>query len=131
MIIFRSSSVPPRPADPATFVGPAIVQRLAEDATGVPVGVYRVEFEDRGRTNWHAHSGPQWLLVVEGGIRVQRQGEAPHDLVSGDAVVFAPDEKHWHGSVPGTRGVHLAVNVNLSTTWMEAVDDSEYLGTGG
>lgn len=131
MTIFRASAAPFRPVDAATFTGPAVVQRLAEDEAAVPVGVYRVRFEDGGRTHWHTHSGPQWLLVVEGRIRVQRQGEAPHDLVEGDAVVLSPNEKHWHGAVPGTTGAHIAVNVNLVTTWLEAVSESEYQAVGG
>lgn len=104
------------------------MQRLAEDQTKVPVGVYRVAFADGGRTNWHSHSGPQWLFVVEGRIRVQRSGEPAEDLDTGDAVVFAPDEKHWHGAVPGTSGTHLAVNVDVSTNWMEPVSDAQYAG---
>jgi quercetin dioxygenase-like cupin family protein len=131
MHIFRSAAAPANPVDPNTFSGPATVQRLAEDRTGVPVGVYRVAFDDGGRTNWHSHSGPQWLFIVKGRIRVQRQGEPPEDLTEGDAVVFAPGEKHWHGAVPGASGTHLAVNVNLQTTWMEAVSESEYTALEG
>ncbi len=131
MVIFRSSAAPYRPVDPTTFVGPGSVQRLAEDDTAVPVGVYRVAFEAGGRTNWHTHSGPQWLFVVQGRIRVQRQGEASQDLAEGDAVMFAPHEKHWHGAVPGATGTHIAVNVNLVTTWLEAVSESEYQAIGG
>lgn len=129
MRIFRSISAPISPVDPETFAGPATVQRLAEDDRAVPVGVYRVSFADGGRTNWHRHSGPQWLFVVEGRIRVQKQGEAAQDLETGDAVVFAPDEKHWHGATPGTAGAHIAVNVDLKTTWLESVSEIEYSGT--
>jgi quercetin dioxygenase-like cupin family protein len=128
MRIFRARTVVVNPVDPKTFVGPATTQRLAEDPTAVPVGVYRVAFADGGRTNWHRHSGPQWLFVVEGRIRVQRQGEPAQDLETGDAVVFAPDEKHWHGAVPGCAGTHLAVNVDVTTTWLEPVSESEYQG---
>jgi quercetin dioxygenase-like cupin family protein len=131
MHIFRSASAPAKPVDPNTFIGSATVQRLAEDRTGIPVGVYRVAFDDGGRTNWHSHSGPQWLFIVEGRIRVQRQGEPAQDVVAGDAVVFAPGEKHWHGAVPGATGTHLAVNVDVQTTWMEAVSESEYSAIGG
>jgi quercetin dioxygenase-like cupin family protein len=131
MHIFRSASSAAKPADPNTFVGSATSQRLAEDGTGVPVGVYRVAFAEGARTNWHTHSGPQWLFVVEGRIRVRRQGEAAQDLTEGDAVVFAPGEKHWHGAVPGTMGTHLAVNVDLKTTWLEAVSASEYEAVEG
>jgi quercetin dioxygenase-like cupin family protein len=126
MKIFRSESAPIAVADARTFAGAARTQRLAVSDDDVPVHVYRVEFEPGGRTNWHTHSGPQWLLIVEGRVRVQTWGEAPQDVSAGDAVVIPPGEKHWHGSVPGRRGVHLAVNVRAETTWLEAVSDAEY-----
>ena len=126
MRIFRSLAAPTIAADPSTFVGPATVQRLAADEAGVPVAVYRVRFESGGRTNWHRHSGPQWLLVTDGRIRVQSEGEPVHDLEAGDAVVLAAGEKHWHGATPGSSGTHLAVNVDVTTTWMEPVGESEY-----
>jgi quercetin dioxygenase-like cupin family protein len=88
--------------------------------------VYQVQFDVGARTNWHIHSGPQWLLITDGRIRVQRVGERPRDLEQGDAVVFHPGEKHWHGAVPGSRGVHLAVNIDATTDWLEPVSEDEY-----
>jgi quercetin dioxygenase-like cupin family protein len=126
MRIFRSSDTPVGPADPATFIGRATVQRLAHDETGVPVSVYRVTFSDGARTNWHKHSGPQWLFVLAGRVRVQAEGAAAQDLEAGDAVVIAPGERHWHGAAPGRAGIHIAVNVNAATTWMEPVTDEQY-----
>jgi quercetin dioxygenase-like cupin family protein len=116
------------PADPATFTGTARTALLASSDEGAAVHVYRVEFDEGGRTNWHRHSGPQWLLIVEGRVRVQRWGEAPHDVEAGDAVVFAPGEKHWHGSADGGRGAHLALNINVKTEWLEPVTDEQYRG---
>ena len=126
MKIFRAADAPLNPADPKTFSGRAMTARAAADDTGTPVHVYRVVFEEGARTNWHIHSGPQWLFIVEGRIRVQVAGGASMDLAAGDAAVFAPGEKHWHGAVPGDRGVHLAVNVNVTTEWLEPVSDAEY-----
>ena len=122
MKIFRGDAVPFSPADVASFTGPARTQRLAADAGAVPVHVYRVEFETGGRTNWHTHSGPQWLFIVDGHVRVQKWGESPFDLSSGDAVVIHPGEKHWHGAAPGGSGAHIAVNVNATTKWLEPVE---------
>lgn len=130
MRIFRALSAPPTRGDPATFAGTVSVQRLAEDDAAVPVAVYRVAFSGAGRTNWHSHSGPQWLFVIEGRIRVQRHGEPAQDVEAGDAVVIAPNEKHWHGAVPGATGTHIAVNINTKTTWMEPVSDEDYLAAG-
>jgi 4-carboxymuconolactone decarboxylase len=126
MKAFHSIDAPLAPGDPKTFVGSVRTQRLASDEAGTPVHVYRVEFESGARTNWHIHSGPQWLFIIEGRIRVKVANGSTQDLSAGDAVVFAPGEKHWHGAVPGSRGVHLAVNVNATTDWLEPVSDQEY-----
>jgi quercetin dioxygenase-like cupin family protein len=128
MKIFRSDASPFRAADPASFVGPAESKLLASAEDGTPVHVYHVRFSDGARTNWHTHSGAQWLLVVDGRIRVGSEGGPVHDVTAGDAVVFAPNERHWHGAVPGESGAHIAVNVNVQTTWLEPVSDREYSG---
>ncbi len=126
MEIFRSGPVVFEAADARTFVGRARIKRLAAGRAGTPVVVYRVEFEDGGRTNWHTHSGAQWLLVVDGAIRVQRWGAPAEDVEAGDAVLIAPGEKHWHGAAPGGRGVHFAINVDATTEWLEPVTDDQY-----
>lgn len=127
--MFRHRDSPLRPADSKSFVGPAQTTLVAASDEGTPVHVYRVVFNDGARTNWHVHSGPQWLLVIEGRIRVQVNGQAALDLDTGDAVVFAAGEKHWHGATPGYHGTHMAVNVNLKTEWLEPVTDEQYAGT--
>ena len=128
MQIFRGGTISVRQADSDTFVGEAHIKRLAGADDGVPVVVYHVEFEDGGRTNWHAHSGAQWLMILSGRVRVQRWGAPAEEVGAGDAVVIAPGEKHWHGAAPGGRGIHLAVNVNATTEWLEPVSDEQYRG---
>jgi quercetin dioxygenase-like cupin family protein len=128
MKIFRGDAVPFAPADVSSFTGSARTKRLAMDNdAAAPVHVYRVEFEIGGRTNWHTHSGPQWLFIVDGRVRVQKWGEGVHDLAAGDAVVIHPGEKHWHGAMPGERGAHIAVNINATTDWLEPLADVDYL----
>jgi quercetin dioxygenase-like cupin family protein len=126
MQIFRNAQTPLRPADAASFVGHAQTKLLASSEAGAAVHLYRVEFGEEGRTNWHIHSGPQWLFVLEGRVRVQTWEGASEELDAGDAVVIPPGEKHWHGAAPGSRGAHLAINVNATTEWLEPVTDEEY-----
>jgi quercetin dioxygenase-like cupin family protein len=122
--VFRRGSAGLNPADPRTFAGRALTERLlANDEAAVHV--YRVQFEHRGRTNWHTHSGPQWLVIVEGRVRVQRAGEPPQDLDCGDVVVIAPGEKHWHGAAPGSHGAHIAINIDARTEWLEPVTEEQ------
>jgi quercetin dioxygenase-like cupin family protein len=126
MTVFRSSAAPGRPADTKTFSGSVATALLASGDDGASVHVYRVEFQDGGRTNWHRHSGPQWLFIVAGRIKVQSGDEPTQELDTGDAVVFAPGERHWHGAAPGASGTHLAVNINVQTDWLEPVTDDQY-----
>jgi|ERR1043166_509866 quercetin dioxygenase-like cupin family protein len=130
MKIFRAAQVASEGGDPKTFTGEVIRSTLAGDKIGTPVNVYRVEFAPGARTHWHTHTGPQWLLVSEGRIRVQTLGEPATEVVAGDAVVIHPGEKHWHGASARERGVHLAINVNASTNWLEAVSDEQYESLG-
>lgn len=128
----------PEPADSRNFVGTARVQRMpvieGDGPSDLPralpsagqVIVFLVEFEPRARTNWHRHSAPQLLLVKEGRGLVQKWGEPVREIAAGDAVTIEPNEKHWHGAGPGTRMAHFAVNLNLTTEWLEPVSDDQY-----
>src|SRR3712207_5790893 len=70
-------------------------------------GFFRVLFEPRARTNWHTHLEGQFLYVVTGDGRVQKEGEPVVEIGAGDGVYFAPDEKHWHGAGPDTFMVQI------------------------
>src|SRR5918994_6205404 len=123
----QGHAVPFEPADPKNFVGSARVKKLPMvEEGGQSVIVYLVEFEAGGRTNWHRHSAPQLLLVKEGRGLVQKWGEPIREIGAGDAVTIEPNEKHWHGAAPGTRMAHFAVNLNLTTEWLEPVSDDQY-----
>jgi len=116
-----------QPVDPANFVGTARVKQLPLiDDGDQAVIVYLVDFEPGARTNWHRHSGPQLLLVKEGRGLVQKWGEPVHEMAAGDGVTIEPNEKHWHGAAPGSRMAHFAVNLNLTTEWLEPVSDDQY-----
>jgi quercetin dioxygenase-like cupin family protein len=124
---FRGEEVPFEPADPKNFVGSARVKRLPMVESGdESVIVYLVEFEPGGRTNWHRHSAPQLLLVKEGRGLVQKWGEPVREIAAGDAISIEPGEKHWHGASTGMRMSHFAVNLTLTTEWLEPVSDDQY-----
>ena len=116
-----------QPADSKNFVGSARVKKLpmVEDGSQSVI-VYLVEFEPGGRTNWHRHSAPQLLLVKEGRGLVQKWGEPVRAMGAGDAICIEPHEKHWHGAAPETRMAHFAVNLTLTTEWLEPVSDDQY-----
>jgi quercetin dioxygenase-like cupin family protein len=127
MKLFDGAKIPFEPVDPKNFVGSARVKRLPMVEDGrQSVVVYLVEFEPGGRTNWHRHSASQLLLVKEGSGFVQKWGEPVRTIAAGDAICIEPGEKHWHGARSGTRMSHFAVNLSLTTEWLEPVSDDQY-----
>lgn len=93
---------------------------------------FRVSFEPGARTNWHAHPEGQILHVVTGRGRIQKSGERAQEILAGDSVHVAPDEKHWHGAAPDSLMIHVAINPTFNTDgateWMEEVTEEEYAG---
>ena len=126
MKLFHLASLSWEPGDVAHFTGLTRLKRMIEIAETPPVNAYRVEFEPRARTDWHTHSGPQLLLIIEGVCRYQKWGEPVAEASMGDVVSIAPHDKHWHGAAPEGRMVHYAFNLNATTSWLEKVSDAEY-----
>ena len=85
-----------------------------------------VSFAAGARTAWHTHPRGQMLFIISGICHTQREGGQVERLTAGDAVWFAPGEKHWHGAAPDRPMVHLAVQEaderGEVVTWMEHVN---------
>jgi quercetin dioxygenase-like cupin family protein len=92
------------------------------------MNMYRVTFPPSARTAWHAHTGVQLLLIVEGRCRVQKAGEPIQEVAAGGAVRIEPGERHWHGAARDAPMTHLALNIDTTTEWFERVSDAEYAG---
>tara|TARA_Y100000588_G_scaffold338573_1_gene380692 strand:+ start:409 stop:798 length:390 start_codon:yes stop_codon:yes gene_type:complete len=114
------------PVDPDHFTGAATISRLDGISTDPQINVYRVSFEARARTAWHIHSGIQILLIIEGTCRMQSAGKAIQEIKEGGAIRITAGEKHWHGASNDESMIHLAININASTTWLDSVKDEEY-----
>ena len=128
MKLFHAGDHPPEPVDPQTFTGRATMARMDGVNEDPSVNIYRVEFKPQARTAWHSHTGPQILLVIEGCCRLQREGEPIQEILSGGVVRIEPGERHWHGASSDMPMVHVAVNIEATTSWFEQVTDDEYTG---
>ena len=128
MEIKRSGSQPSGKGPADYFTGTVRVDPLFSPPAPARVLGASVTFEPGARTAWHAHPLGQTLIVTAGCGWTQVWGGPVEEIRPGDVIRFSPGEKHWHGATPGERGAHLAVNVNASTSWMEAVTDAQYRG---
>ena len=114
------------PSDPQTFTGRATLTRMNGLSDDPVVNAYRVKFQAGARTDWHTHTGPQLLVILEGVCRLQRDSEAVIQVVAGDVVSIEAGERHWHGASDQDAMTHLAINIESTTSWLEKVTDDEY-----
>ena len=130
MKVFTLAALDSEPSDPNTFGGRARLTRMNDAADHPPANVYRVAFEAGARTNWHSHTGPQLLQIIEGTCRFPKEGGQVREAVVGDLISIAPGERHWHGAAPNGPMTHIAINIDATTNWFEPVTAEEYAGQG-
>ena len=88
----------------------------------------RRRFDPGARSAWHSHEKGQLIYVEEGRARTQKKGQPIRELAVGDSDYTGPHIVHWHGAVPQTHFVQVAVSFGGEITWMERVTDAEYSG---
>jgi quercetin dioxygenase-like cupin family protein len=128
MRIVDRANVEAKPGNPDYFTGQVTLRTMASTDPPTNVKMFRVEFTAGARTNWHTHSGVQVLTVLEGRCRFQHEGGAVMEVGAGEMIQIPAGEKHWHGASADGPMVHLAVNVDAETDWLEPVTDAQYRG---
>jgi quercetin dioxygenase-like cupin family protein len=119
--VIDPGSLAAKAGEPDYFAGAVTLRRLAETPPPTNVKLLRVEFAAGARTNWHTHTGVQILVVIAGRCRFQHAGGAVGEAGPGETIYIPAGEKHWHGATPGAPMVHLALNIDLETEWLEPV----------
>lgn len=123
MKLLSPEGIPGKPADPSYFSGAVILRPMAETGPPTNVKMFRVEFSPGARTHWHTHTGVQVLVVLEGRCRFQHEGGPVEEAGAGETIHIPAGEKHWHGAAPDGPMAHLAINIDLETEWLEAVEE--------
>jgi quercetin dioxygenase-like cupin family protein len=131
MDITRVGSQPSGKGPAEWFTGTVRIDPLFQAPDPARVAGASVTFEPGARTAWHTHPLGQTLIITAGRGRVQREGGEIEEVNPGDAVWFAPGEKHWHGAAPATAMTHVAIQERLNgkvVDWLEHVSDQQYIG---
>ena len=123
MKTFRTHDLAQESSDSNNFTGHARVTRMHGVCDEPAVNIYRVEFEPAARTNWHTHTGPQLLLVTAGRCLVQEWDGPIEEIDTGDVVCIEANAKHWHGAARDGSMTHMAINIDLKTSWLEKVEE--------
>jgi quercetin dioxygenase-like cupin family protein len=128
MNVIDSKSLPGEPGDPSYFTGTVTLRKMAVGPDVAPNKILRVEFAPGARTNWHTYTGVQILFVAEGACRFQHWGGPVQVAATGQTIYIPAGEKHWHGATPDGPMVHVALNIDLETEWLEPVSEEQYRG---
>lgn len=129
MIIQRIGSKPSGKGPAEYFTGTVRIDQLFKPPGPARASGSNVTFEPGARTHWHTHPLGQTLIVTFGCGCVQSWGGPIKIIRPGDVVNCPPNEKHWHGAMPGTAMTHIAIAEELDgkvVDWMEKVTDEEY-----
>lgn len=129
MEIRRAGSQAPWPGPAESFIGNVRIDPLFPLVEPMRASASLVTFEPCARTNWHTHPLGKRLIVTSGYGRVQRWGDPVEEIRTGDVVVIAANEKHWHGASPQTAMSHIAIQEALegkAVEWLEKVTDEQY-----
>ncbi len=129
MKVMRQDQVGIRRGDEERFTGAVWLEVVTEIPPPAGLKIYRVFFDPKARTAWHAHPDGQVLHIVTGMARIQRWNGSVVEVGPGHTVYFDPGEKHWHGAAPNGFMVHYAISpvtTEEDTNWMAKVTDDEY-----
>ncbi len=130
MKIVNNGEQPSRKGPVEWFTGTVWLDQIVRGEEPSRVRLVRVSFEPSARTAWHTHPLGQALHVISGSGLVQQEGQPVQQIHSGDTVMIAPNERHWHGAAPATTMVHLALQEanaeGVEVNWMEHVTDEQY-----
>ena len=106
----------------STFMG-GTPSRMPSDK----ISTLRLKFPKGSRSNWHAHSWGQVLMVEEGRGVTQERGGSARVVLPGQPWFTKSGVEHWHGAAPDEDMLQLTIYEG-DVKWLEPVTDEAYRG---
>jgi quercetin dioxygenase-like cupin family protein len=83
-------------------------------------------FSANSTLDWHMHTTPQIIIVVDGEGYYQERGKAPILLKKGDVVKCMKNIEHWHTSSADQMISYIAIYGKEPTIWTEKLTQAYY-----
>ncbi|MDK4732548.1 cupin domain-containing protein [Rhizobium sp. CNPSo 3490] len=122
MTVRRPGKVARSPEGVAT--APFWVEMLLEGTDGENTAM-RATLDPGTITRWHTHPKGQLLYVLAGQGLAQNEGGLVEELRAGDAVWFAPGERHWHGAAADSPLTYISIQPAENGSFVEWLDPVE------
>lgn len=89
--------------------------------------ITKATFKANSTLDWHKHSSPQVLIIVEGEGYYQERGKEPIRMKVGDVIKCNKETEHWHASSKESDVTYLALyGGSQPTTWTEVLTQEAY-----
>ncbi|HEX4958374.1 MAG TPA: cupin domain-containing protein [Lacibacter sp.] len=108
-------------------IGDAWLNNLLPPDSTLNYNITKATFSSNSTLDWHKHTSPQILIIVEGEAYYQERGKEPVILKQGDIIKCNRDTEHWHSSTKFSSVTYLAIyGGNQPTTWTEKLTQEYY-----
>ena len=109
------------------YIGEAWLNALIHDDAELGYNITKATFKANSTLDWHKHSTPQVLIIVDGEAYYQERGKEAVVLKEGDIIKCERDLEHWHASTKGRDVTYLALyGGGQPTIWTEVVTQEYY-----
>ena len=111
------------------YIGEAWLNGLLRADDDLSYGITKAMFKANSTLDWHTHSSPQVLIIVEGEGYYQERGKEPVRMKMGDVIKCDKETEHWHSSSKESDVTYLAIyGGSTPTTWTEVLSQEYYDG---
>lgn len=109
------------------YIGEAWLNALIHDDAELGYNITKATFKANSTLDWHKHSTPQVLIIVDGEAYYQERGKEAVILKEGDVIKCPKDLEHWHASTKNSDVTYLALyGGGQPTEWTEVVTQEYY-----
>ena len=107
------------------YIGEAWLNFLINNDPDLDYNITKATFKANSTLDWHKHSSPQVIIVVDGVGYYQERGKDPIMMKSGDVIKCSKDVEHWHSSSKDQDVTYVAIYKG-ETEWTEVLSQEEY-----
>ena len=107
------------------YIGEAWLNGLLRAEGDLTYNITKATFRANSTLDWHKHTTPQVIIIVEGEGYYQERGKEPVILALGDVIKCDKDIEHWHASSKEKDVTYLAI-YSGETEWTEVLSQESY-----
>ena len=109
------------------YIGEAWLNNVLQGDAELNFNITKATFRKNSTLDWHKHSTPQVLIVVDGEGYYQERGKDAIIIKKGDVIRCGKDTEHWHTASMENPITYLALyDGSKPTVWTEQLTQEYY-----